>query len=96
MSSNNNQPRQGAGVAGGVGGSCDSVIALTGSYDPDPVLAGGRVTFTLDFVNTSENESIQDLTLKNVLPEGMTLVSASNDGVEFGNVVTWNLGGLEP
>ena len=26
----------------------------------------------------------------------MSFISASNDGVEFGNVVTWSLGGLEP
>jgi uncharacterized repeat protein (TIGR01451 family) len=57
---------------------------------------GARVTFTLDFVNTSGDETVQDLTLKNVLPEGMTFVSASNDGVEFGNVITWHVGGLQP
>jgi len=82
--------------AGGIGGACTSVVSLRGSYDPKPVLVGAQVTFTLDFVNTSGGESVQDLTLRNVLPEGMTFVSASNDGVEFGNVITWRLGGLQP
>ncbi len=93
VTSNEKEPRK---AAGGIGGVCQSVVSLQGTYDPKPVLVGARVTFTFDFVNTSEDETVQDLTLRNVLPEGMSFISATNDGIEFGNVVTWSLGGLEP
>jgi len=80
----------------GGAGACRSALSVSGSHDPEPILIGGRVTLTLTFVNTSGDESFNNVTLKNVLPEGMTFVSASNDGVEAGNVVTWRLGGLRP
>ena len=80
----------------GLGGACASALSVRASHDPEPVLIGGRMTFTLTFVNTSGDESFKTVTLKNILPEGMTFVSASNDGVEVGNVITWRLGGLRP
>jgi len=80
----------------GLGRVCSSDLSVRGSHDPDPVLIGGRITFTLTFVNTSGDESFKNVTLRNILPEGMTFVSASNDAVEVGNVVTWRLGGLQP
>jgi uncharacterized repeat protein (TIGR01451 family) len=81
---------------GGIEEACASIVSLHGSFDPELVLIGAQVTFTLEFVNTSGDETVQDLTLRNILPEGMKFVSASNDGVEFGNVITWRLGGLQP
>jgi len=80
----------------GLGGACTSALSVRASHDPEPVLIGGRITFTLTFINTSGDESSKDVTLRNILPEGMTFVSASNDGVEVGNEVTWRLGGLRP
>jgi len=83
---------------GGLGGAraCKSPLSVRTSHDPEPVLIGSRMTFTLTFINTSGDESFNNVNLRNVLPEGMTFISASNDGVEVGNEVTWRLGGLRP
>ena len=87
---------EGRKTTGRSGGACASIVSLRGTHDPDPILNGGRITFTFTFVNTSEDVAVKDLSLRDVLPDGMTFVSASNDGIEFGNVVTWHLGGLQP
>ncbi len=52
-----------------------------------------EVTFDIDFVNNGPLPAL-DAVLTDTLPPGVTFVSATDDGVEAGGVVTWQLGNL--
>lgn len=57
------------------------------------VAAEAQVTFELTYTNGGALPAL-DAVLTDTLPAGVTFVSATNDGVEAGGVVTWQLGNL--
>ncbi len=80
----------------GAGGRCESVMSLMATHNPNPVLIGGRITYILTYTNNSPDQTMKGVTLKDVLPAGMVFVPASDGGSEFGNVIAWKLGDMEP
>ena len=71
------------------------LLSLTTSDSPDPVQAGGQITYTLTFRNSSNtNQTASAVTLTNTLPKNTTFVSASDGGSLAGNAVTWTIGSL--
>ncbi len=75
---------------------CETFLTLYASDSPDPAAPGDLVTYTLTFTNSSVSQNATDVILKNVLPSGMTFVTASEDGTEAGGVVIWELGDIPP
>jgi len=75
---------------------CETFLTLYASDSPDPAAPGDLVTYTLTFTNSSVSQNATDVILKNVLPSGMTFVTASEGGTEAGGVVIWELGDLPP
>jgi len=75
---------------------CEMFLTLYASDSPDPAMAGELVTYTLTFTNSSVSQNATEVILKNVLPSGMTFLTASEDGTEAGGVVIWELGDIPP
>lgn len=67
------------------------IIALTKTA-PD-VVTDPEITFDIAYMNTGPLPAL-DAVLTDTLPPGVTFVSATDDGVEAGGVVTWQLGNL--
>jgi uncharacterized repeat protein (TIGR01451 family) len=61
--------------------------------DPDPVIAGENLTYTLTVTNNGPSKAT-NIVLTDTLPGGVTLVSAP-DCTELNGIVTCNLGDLE-
>jgi len=73
------------------------VLSLSISDSPDPVEAGGQITYSLSFGNSSAaNKTALGVTLTGTLPTAASFVSASDEGTIAGGVVTWSLGDLPP
>ncbi len=70
-------------------------LHITKTDDPDPVIAGELLTFTLDY-SVAGNAPATEVMIEDAVPAGTTFVSASGGGIESGGVVTWNLGTLLP
>jgi CSLREA domain-containing protein len=51
-------------------------LAVTNADSPDPVIAGGNITYTVNFVNNGPSDA-QTVTLTNAVPANTTLVSAA-------------------
>ena len=68
-------------------------LSLTKSESSDPVPLGNNLTYTLT-VSNSGPSSATGVTLRDVLPEGVTFVSASAGCAEADGTVTCNLGAL--
>ena len=62
---------------------------------PDPVQAGGLLTYTLQY-QVMGNEPANGVVLTDTLPAQVTVQSISNGGIQIGNQVVWNLGNLAP
>jgi uncharacterized repeat protein (TIGR01451 family) len=80
-----------APVAGGaVTTTVNATPALTISKTdgPDPVLAGGNLTYTISWSNTG-NMDATSLVVTDTVPANTTFVSATAGGTESGGVVTW-------
>ena len=60
-----------------------------------PVQPGGNVEWTITVHNQGQTPS-GDYTVTDILPGGMSFVSADNGGIEAGGVVSWDLSGLAP
>jgi uncharacterized repeat protein (TIGR01451 family) len=60
---------------------------------PDPVAAGGLLTYTIDYGNTG-NANALGVVLTDVVPAGTTFVSATAGGTLSVGVVTWSVGTL--
>ena len=71
------------------------VLTLSASDSPDPVQAGGTLTYTLSYANNG-NATGTSVTISDTLPASTTFVSASGGGALAGSVVTWALGTLAP
>lgn len=65
-----------------------SLIKTAPAVVPDP-----QVTFDIEYVNNGPLPAL-DAVLVDTLPPGVTFVSATDNGVEAGGVVTWQLGNL--
>ena len=77
-----------------VGGGAD--LAITKSDDPDPVLVGDALTYTLTVTNNGPAAST-GVTTTDVLPSSVVFVSVTSTAgtcTESGGVVTCSLGGL--
>ena len=75
---------------------CANVLSFGVSYSPRPAIAGKQVTYTITFFNSSDRQRAKGVVLRNTLPQEMRFVSASDDGLEDNNVVTWDLGDMLP
>ena len=58
---------------------------------PDPVAAGGSVTYTIAYANTGDTEAT-NVTISDAIPANTSFVSSTGGGTQAGGVVTWNLG----
>lgn len=71
------------------------IFTLIKSDDPDPVLAGGIITYTIEYGN-SGNMNATNVVVSDPVPTNTTYVadSASNGGIFNGSEITWNIGTL--
>jgi len=75
------------------------LLSLSVTDSPDPVEAGGQITYNIDFGNSSTtNETALGITLINTLPSNTTFVIASEGGTvdSSGTRVDWSLEDLAP
>ncbi len=68
-------------------------LGLTLADAPDPVAAGGNITYTLSYSNTGTMNA-SGVVLTAPVPGNATFVSATAGGTEAAGIVTWNLGAL--
>ena len=66
-------------------------LAVTKLDDPDPVVAGGTLTYTIQIINNGPSDA-QDVVVSDNLSADTTFVSASPGCTEAAGVVTCNLG----
>ncbi len=68
------------------------VLSISKTGSPDPVPAGGNLTYTIHLHNTG-NASATNVVVTDTLPANTTFVSASGGGTpDPGAIVHWNLG----
>lgn len=66
-------------------------LTLAKSDQPDPVLAGSNITYTIAYSNTGTGGAT-NVVIADVVPVNTTFVSASNGGSLSGSTVTWTIG----
>jgi uncharacterized repeat protein (TIGR01451 family) len=71
------------------------VLTLSLSDSPDPVSAGGDITYTLDYGNTGDRDAT-GVTISSAIPANTSFNSATNGGSLSGGTVTWSIGTLPP
>jgi uncharacterized repeat protein (TIGR01451 family) len=71
------------------------VLTITASDSPDPVQAGGTITYTLSYGNTG-NANGTSVLISDTLPANTSFVSATGGGVLSGSAVSWAIGTLAP
>ena len=69
------------------------VLTISKTDGPDPVAAGGNITYMLSWSNTG-NMNASGVVVTDTLPANTTFVSATAGGTRSGSVVTWNVGTL--
>src|SRR5438093_1588111 len=69
------------------------VLAVSKTDSPDPVAAGGNLTYTLSYSNTG-NANATGVVLTDTVPANTTFVSATAGGTLASGVVTWSPGNL--
>src|SRR5207247_1023476 len=69
------------------------VLAVSASDAPDPVVAGGTITYTLGFSNTGSSGAT-GVVLSDTIPVNTTFVSATGGGALAAGIVTWSIGSL--
>ncbi len=69
------------------------VLGITATDAPDPVAAGGTITYTINDSNTG-NVTATGVTIADTVPASTTFLSASGGGTLAGGVVTWSIGTL--
>ena len=69
------------------------LLGISGGGSPDPVDAGGTLTYTLDYGNTG-NADATGVVISDTVPANTTFVSATAGGVLSGSTVTWSVGNL--
>ncbi len=75
-----------------------SLLNITVAGSSDPVEAGGQITYTLTFSNSSDTDTAREVTLSDTFPGHTVPVSASDGGGldPSGTMVRWFLGNLAP
>src|SRR5207247_1533936 len=68
-----------------------SVLAVTATDAPDPVVAGGTITYTLSYSNTG-NSGATGVVVSDTVPANTTIVSATGGGVLSAGTVSWSIG----
>ncbi len=81
----------GAAISTTVGSA--PVLALTLADAPDPVAAGGNITYTISFANTG-NANATGVVVSDTVPANTTFVSATGGGTPASGVVSWSIGTL--
>jgi uncharacterized repeat protein (TIGR01451 family) len=71
------------------------VLTIAGSDNPDPVQAGGTLTYTLAYANNG-NATGTSVVISDTLPANTTFMSATGGGTLSGSVVNWSIGTLAP
>src|SRR5439155_130490 len=69
------------------------VLAVSATDAPDPVAAGGTITYTLAYANTG-NSGATAIVLSDTVPVNTTFVSATGGGALSSGAVTWSIGAL--
>src|SRR5436309_2590871 len=91
VDSNETSPVSGASVSTGV--TSAPILAVSATDAPDPVAAGGNLTYTLSYSNTG-NANATGVVITDTVPANTTFVSATGGGTLSGSVVTWSPGNL--
>src|SRR3989442_1407733 len=91
IDSNETAPVAGAAVSTTV--SSAPLLSVSKTDSPDPVAAGGNLTYALSYSNTG-NANATGVVLTDTVPANTTFVSATAGGVFASGVVTWTVGGL--
>src|SRR2546425_496043 len=91
IDSNETSPVSGASVSTAV--TSAPILAVSKTDSPDPVAAGGNLTYTLSYSNTG-NANATGLVLTDTVPANTTFVSATAGGTLASGVVTWSVGNL--
>jgi uncharacterized repeat protein (TIGR01451 family) len=76
----------------GVAGAAPALTLAIGE-SPDPVQAGGDVTYTLSYANTG-TAGATSVVVTDTVPASTTFVSANAGGVRSGSTVTWSIGSV--
>ncbi|PYT16814.1 MAG: hypothetical protein DMF51_03810, partial [Acidobacteria bacterium] len=69
------------------------VLTVSATDAPDPVAAGGTITYTLSYSN-SGNSGATGVILSDTVPANTTFVSAAGGGSLAAGVVTWSIGSV--
>src|SRR5439155_145754 len=69
------------------------ILMVSATDAPDPVAAGGTITYTLAYSNTGNSASTA-VGLSDPVPVNTTFLSATGSGALSGGVVTWSIGAL--
>ena len=69
-------------------------LQLAVSESRDPLAPGDSFSYTVTAAQLEPSTNSDDAIVELVLPDGVTFVSADNDGVGAGQTVTWEIGGL--
>src|SRR5207249_3983809 len=69
------------------------VLTVSATDAPDPVAAGGTITYTLSYSN-SGNTGATGVMINDTVPANTTFVSATAGGSLAAGVVTWSIGSL--
>src|SRR3989441_739252 len=91
IDSNETSPVSGASVSTAV--TSAPILAVSKTDSPDPVAAGGNLTYTLSYSNTG-NANATGVVLTDTVPANTTFVSATAGGTLASGVVTWSVGNL--
>src|SRR5205085_6554026 len=72
-----------------------SDLSITKTDSPDPVQAGGLLTYTLTVIN-SGGQTATGVRVTDTVPADTTFIACGGDAAcsESGGTLTWNLGGL--
>src|SRR5438093_76531 len=91
IDSNETAPVSGAAVSTAV--TSAPILAVSKTDSPDPVAAGGNLTYTLSYSNTG-NANATGVVLTDTIPANTTFVSATAGGILASGAVTWSVGNL--
>ena len=76
-----------------VGGSGEAPPALSVADAPDPVAAGGTITYTLSYSNGGATD-LTGVVIRDSVPSNTTFLSATAGGALSSGTVTWTIGTL--
>jgi uncharacterized repeat protein (TIGR01451 family) len=73
----------------------EPVLDIEKSDEPDPVLPGGELTYTIEVINDG-GWAATGIVITDRIPIDTAFHWASDGGVQVGDVVSWTVGSLEP